>query len=393
MAKNDGVGNEGGGWSGFSSLLYADASDPDMRYLSQFSAFDPYLALTANGRKVAVAPHHEYGRMRSESAFDEVLCLPDIEEEVSRRLQLAEGRKPSKSQIIRHLSDIYEIKEFIVGSRFPAGLYDEMQKAGLKVRIENNGGLFPERLCKSAEEIKAIRRANRASTAGFRLVAQTLADSEIRKGILYHEGRVLTSERLRDKIQHACLDAGASAFHTIAAVGDQVCDNHCLGHGPIRAGEFIVVDIFPQRHEDGYWGDMTRTFLKGRATDAQRHLMKTVRKAHRLALGMIKPGVRLGRVHEAVEQFFAEEGYESNSAQPEPRGFYHALGHGVGLEIHEEPVMRKSSTIKFCEGMVMAVEPGLYYKGLGGVRIEDVVHLIPGGNKKISSSSYAWEIR
>jgi Xaa-Pro aminopeptidase len=153
-----------------------------------------------------------------------------------------------------------------------------------------------------------------------------------------------------------------------------------------------VVDIFPQRIEDGYWGDMTRTYLKGRASDAQRRLVRTVKRAHKLAIEMIKPGVRGGRVHEAVEQFFAREGYETDKIQPEPKGFFHALGHAVGLEIHEEPIMRHGADFRFRKGMVMTVEPGLYYRGLGGARIEDVVHVVPGGNEKISAAPYKWEI-
>jgi Xaa-Pro aminopeptidase len=228
--------------------------------------------------------------------------------------------------------------------------------------------------------------------AGFRIVTKTLAESKNRNGTLVHAGSILTSERLRELIFQAAYAAGGVALHTIAAPGDQAVDNHSVGHGPIRAGELIVVDIFPRRAEDGYWGDMTRTYLKGRASDAQRRLVRTVKRAHQLAIDMIKPGLTAGKVHDAVQAFFDKEGYETVRDSKNPKGFFHALGHGVGLEIHEAPIMRQKSPSKLRKGMVVTVEPGLYYHGIGGCRIEDMVHVVPGGCELISRAPYKWEI-
>jgi len=262
----------------------------------------------------------------------------------------------------------------------------------MTLEIADDNGLFPERQIKTAAELEALRKGNKASEAGFRIVTKTLTESKIRNGLLIHGGKVLTAERLRELINHAALDAGAMAQHTIAAPGDQAVDNHCVGHGPLRADELIVVDIFPRRIEDGYWGDMTRTYLKGHASDAQRRLVRTVRDAHKLAINMIKPGVTGGKVHDAVQAFFDKEGYETTRDCKQPTGFFHALGHGIGLEIHEEPIMRPNAPCKLRKGMVVTVEPGLYYHGLGGCRIEDVVHVVPGGCELISRAPYKWEI-
>lgn len=193
-------------------------------------------------------------------------------------------------------------------------------------------------------------------------------------------------------ISHAALDEGAVALQMIASCGDQVHDNHSAGHGPILAYELIVVDIFPRWPEDGYWGAMTRTFLKGRASDAQRRLVRTVKRGHELTMRMIKPGQVGGKVHDAVQAFFDKEGYETVCNSEDVKGFFHALGYGAGLEVHEDPFMRSGAPWKFKKGHVVTVEPGLYYLGLGGCRIEDVLHVIPGGNEKISSAPYKWEI-
>ncbi len=375
-----------------SILFHAEATDPDMLYFSRFQAFDPYLAFTMNGRRFAVITAGEYGRMAKESAFDEILLLDEVREGAAKRFALPKGKRPELHQMVLHLAKHHGIPTFRVGSRFPAGLARKLGEAGMTLEIAEDGGLFPERQIKTAAEVEALRNGNKASEAGFRIVSKTLAESKIRNGTLVHGGIILTAERLRALINHAALEVGAMAQHTIAAPGDQAVDNHCAGYGPIRAGELIVVDIFPRRIEDGYWGDMTRTYLKGQASDAQRRLVRTVKKAHKLAIDIIKPGVTGGKVHDAVQAFFDKEGYETIRDSKKPKGFFHALGHGVGLEIHEEPIMRSKAPCKLRKGMVVTVEPGLYYEGLGGCRIEDMVHVVPGGCELISRAPYKWEI-
>lgn len=363
-----------------------------MLYFSRFSAFDPYLAFSHNGKKIGISHSMEYQRMLLESDFDEVLLLNDIQSPAAKQLGVPDYRKISISQQVQQIAKKYGIKEFRVGSRFPAGLAFELHAAGLKISPEADGDLFPERIIKTANEIAALRKGNAASAAGFKAVRKALTESKIKGETLIHQGRELTSERLRELISVAALEQGAIALHTITAGGDQACDCHNTGSGPIRPNELIVVDIFPRRPEDGYWGDMTRTFLKGKASDAQKKLVRTVKKAHALGIELIKPGISGGNVHNAIQAFFDKEGYVTERDCPEPRGFFHGLGHGIGLEVHEAPFMRATADWKFRAGMTVTVEPGLYYKGLGGVRIEDTIHVTPGGNELLSSSSYQWEI-
>ena len=375
-----------------SILFHADATDPDMLYFSRFQAVDAYLAFVANGKRVGVTHAIEYGRMTKESSFDEILLLNEVSDGASRRFKLPKGKSPDLHEMVLYLAELYGIPNFLVGPRFPVGLARKLREAGMTLEIADDEGLFPQRQIKTAAEVESLRKGNKVSEACFRVVTKTLAESKIRNGKLVHGGSILTSERLRDLISHAAFDAGGVALHTIAAPGDQAVDNHCVGHGPIHAGELIVVDIFPRRVDDGYWGDMTRTYLKGKASDAQRRLVRTVKQAHKLAIDMIKPGVTGGKVHDAVQAFFDKEGYETVRNSKNPKGFFHALGHGVGLEIHEAPIMRSGAPWKFRKGMVVTVEPGLYYHGLGGCRIEDVVHVVPGGCELISRAPYKWEI-
>ena len=372
-------------------LFHSDSGDPDMLYFSRFDAFDPYLAFSVGKKKFAVAPDMEFGRMTEESDFDEILLLSDIRKGAARRFKLEKAKAPSLTQMVCHVAKLYKIRTFRVSARFPAGLAFSLKEAGLKLEIAGNEGLFPERVVKTASEVEALRKGNDASAAGFKIVAKTLRESKIKNGKLIHQGKTLTAERLRELIALASMAKGAIALHTITAPGDQAVDCHNAGHGPIRAGDLIVVDIFPQRPDDGYWGDMTRTFLKGTASDDQKRLVRTVKQAHALSLEMIKPGASGGKVHRAVEDFFAKEGYETTRDSNDLKGFFHALGHGVGLQVHESPVLHAKATWRFKKGMVVTTEPGLYYRGLGGVRIEDMVHVTRGGNELISKAPYKWQ--
>lgn len=372
-------------------LLHAASDDPDMLYFSRFHASDPYLAFRIDGRRVGLSVPMEFARMQQESAFDEVLLLPEIRDGAVKQFKLGKDATPTTCHLVQHIAKRYGIKRFQIAHRFPAGLALELKGAGVELEAAAPGDFLPERAIKTKEEITALRKGNKASAAAHRAVARTLEESTIRDGFVIHQGRKLTSERLREIIAMACFEHGAVAADTIAAGGDQACNCHEAGTGPIRANELIVVDIFPRRISDGYWGDMTRTFLKGTASDAQRRLVRTVKRGHELGIKACKPGATCGSIQKVVDDFFAKEGYKTIKNSREPEGFFHAIGHAIGLEVHEEPVIRANAKPKLKEGMVVTIEPGLYYRGLGGCRIEDVVHIVKGGCEKISSAPYKWE--
>jgi Xaa-Pro aminopeptidase len=362
-----------------------------MLYFSRFHASDPYLAFRINGRRIGLSVPMEFARMVKESAYDDVLLLSEIRDGATKQFKLSNGIQPTSAQIVQHVAKIYGVKEFQIANRFPAGLAFELKEIGVKLKVTAPGDFLPERAIKTKEEIAALRKGNKASAAGHHAVAKTLEESTIRNGFVIHQGRKLTSERLREIISIAAFEHGAIAADTIAAGGDQACNCHEAGYGPIRANELIVVDIFPRRLEDGYWGDMTRTFLKGKANDAQRRLVRTVKRGLDLGIKAVKPGATGGAVQKVVDDFFEKEGYKTIRNSREPEGFFHAVGHAIGLEVHEEPVIRAKAKPKLKDGMVVTIEPGLYYRGLGGCRIEDVVHVVKGGCEKISSAPYKWE--
>jgi len=370
-------------------LLYSDSeSDVDMLYFGRVFVPDPFIAMTMGGKRLAVVSQMEFIRVSREGQFDEVLCLEALFQEARKKLG---GKSGYPELVIAFLARVNGVKKFRVSESFPCGLAFKLQDLGLSLEV-SEGLLFPERERKSDEEAACIRQGNAASSAGFRVVEKLLRESEIRNGYLYAGKRRLTSEAVQKAISVACLEHGAIATNTIVAGGDQACDPHCRGEGPLRANEFIVVDIFPRVAKSGYHGDMTRTYLKGRPSEAQKALYQTVFEAEQMALGAHRSGRSASRIYKAVRDGFEDKGYRTEIRDGIPVGFIHGLGHGLGLAVHEPPRVNPSGT-KLKKGQVITVEPGLYYPGLGGVRIEDVVRVTNKEPEMLSKHPYRWKIR
>lgn len=371
-------------------LLYAASEhSADLLYFGGFSAPDPFAALEAGGRKLALFNALEFGRAKKESSFDEVLSLEEYQEKARKRWKTA---APSVAQVIATLAFERGQKLFTIADDFPAALASKLNALGVKTRFAD-GALFPERELKTAFEILALKEGNRCAARGIDAGARLLRAAKVRGGKLFYKGEVLTSERLKFAIEVACLEAGSLSLNTIAAGGDQACDPHCTGQGPIRANELVIFDVFPRVQKTGYFGDMTRTFLKGRASDAQRSLVAAVAAAQKGALKAITAGVNGRAVHRGVIAEFEKRGYKTTRTEKGARGFFHGTGHGVGLEIHEMPRLSGAVDCTLAAGAVVTVEPGLYYPGLGACRIEDVVQVTDGKPRMLSSYPYEWELR
>jgi len=369
-------------------LLYSDtARSSDALYFGQVELHDPFICFGLRGRKYAVVSALEFGRVKRTSAFDVVLPLEAGKDQARAAYP---GQEPTPARVIAVLARELKAGPFTVPEDFPAGLFGELVQLGVKLEIAA-GPLFPEREVKTPAEAALIREGNRCSAAGIAAAARLLRSARIRRGLLHAGGKVLTSERLKVAIETACLEEGAVSLSTIAAGGDQACDPHDRGTGPLRANELIVVDVFPRVTASGFFGDMTRTFLRGRASEAQRALVAAVRAAQRAALKVIRAGVRASAVHAAVTETFDRLGYETRHTAQGSVGFFHGTGHGLGLDIHEPPRMNATTQQLLQRGTVVSVEPGLYYPGLGGCRIEDIVQVGPDGPVMLSKSPYAWE--
>jgi Xaa-Pro aminopeptidase len=268
-----------------------------------------------------------------------------------------------------------------VPENFPLGLARSLEKEG--IQLEPVAGLFwKEREWKSEEELKELRRALVITETGMARGMEVLKAAEITKtGLLKWGGKTLTSERLRSEIDSAILRASGLPANTIVAGGIQACDPHERGYGPLRANELIILDMFPRDSRSGYFGDMTRTVVRGRASEAQRHLWETVRAGQQFALKAMKPGICGQKIHDEITAQFTKAGFPTEQHEGRWRGFFHGTGHGLGLELHETP---RFSATTFRKGQVLTVEPGIYWPGIGGARIEDVAALTESGVKVLS---------
>jgi Xaa-Pro aminopeptidase len=372
-------------------ILYAASEQSaDIFYLSRVFVPDPFLCFVVGNRSTAVVSRLEYSRVRAQSNCDEVLLQETVQGQVAKALKI-ERSSVGPAEMMRYFAKLYKARELEVPESFPSVYYAKLLAAGLKVRVGTDP-FFPARELKSDAEATALRQGNAASTAGIRTAERVLRASKIVGKRLKYEGRTLTSEWLRTLIDQACLSKGAVAQNTIVAGGQQGCDPHEGGHGPLKPDELIIVDVFPRVQKTGYHGDMTRTFLKGRANDAQRALVGAVRDAQLAALAKVKAGVGGSAVHGAAVQVFEERGFVTERRGEGFVGFIHSTGHGLGLEVHEAPRVSPGAP-RLRKGHVITIEPGLYYPQIGGCRIEDVVRVTKEGSELLSSMHYRWEIR
>jgi len=371
-------------------LLYSDSStNPDQRYFGRIQVPDPFISFRAGRRKVCVVSALEFARVKRGSSFDVVLPLESWHLRARERWP---DRRIGPAEVIVLLAERYKIPAFTVPDDFPAGIAFKLQDAGIRL-VPAQGAIFPERQIKSPDETAALREGNRCAAKGIAAAEALLRQAKIKGRSLYHQGRKLTSEDLKFAIETACLGAGGVSLDTIAAGGDQACDPHESGHGPLHANELIVVDVFPRITATGYHGDMTRTFLRGRASDEQRRLVAAVRAAQLGARAAIHSGVNGREVHRGVVEYFEALHYPTRNTARGSTGFFHGTGHGLGLAVHELPRISGNVDYELKTGAVVTVEPGLYYPGLGACRIEDVVQVTPGRPRLLSHYHYEWELR
>jgi Xaa-Pro aminopeptidase len=290
--------------------------------------------------------------------------------EVEREVPGQSKKAPSYERVLAHFLKKRGIKSVVVPASFSLGYAEEL--AANKIRVRTTNGFFwPQREAKSEKEVKMIAQALRITEKGLKRAIEVLKAS--RPGVgkrLRWNRKVLTSEVLRAEIDSAILRAGGVPSGTIVAGGDQACDPHERGYGPLYADSLIILDVFPRDGKTGYFGDMTRTVLRGRASEAQRKLWEAVKAGQALALKRIKAGIDGMTIHKAIQDLFAKRGFRTEVRRGRRVGFFHGTGHGLGLEIHEHPRLQK---VVLKDRQVVTVEPGLYYPGLGGVRLEDVV--------------------
>ena len=370
-------------------LMVADSEhDANMLYAVGMFVPDPFIYLRLRGRQYIVMSDLEVDRARRAAPHCHVLSLSQQQE----RLRRAGIQSPSLAQVVREILRAKGVRRVLVPSSFPLGLATELGRLGISIKTRA-GSIFPQREQKSPAEVKKISAALVMAEVGMAEGLQRLRAAKIaRDRRLIHNNVPLTSEALRSVIDTAVLQASGLPAHTIVAGGRQGCDPHECGSGPLRANEPIIIDIFPRSQQTGYFGDITRTVVRGRASEGVRRLYDTVLRGQKLAFSKVRVGAPTTEVHRAVQEFFAQQGYRTGKRHGRMEGFFHGTGHGLGLELHEAPRLGSHSPGELKPGHVVTVEPGLYYPELGGVRLEDVALVGLNGPRNLTRFEKVLEI-
>ena len=370
-------------------IVYGDTiRSPDLRHEVPVAIPDPFLYVERDGARYVVINSLEVPRVR------EVEGLEAIPWEGLGWEELVE-QGVDREELYLHLGERACRKLGIESAVVPAGfsleLADHLRGLGVELRADRK--FFADRRrVKTETELAGIRRAQRACEAAMDAVRELLRRAQASNGVALLDGEPLTSERLKRAIGEVFTEHDVAADEFIVSHGAQSAIGHEMGSGPIAAGEPIVVDLWPKDRQTACYADMTRTFVVGDPPQELVEYQRLCLEALQDAVAAIKAGVPGKEVFRRTCEFFEAHGYPTQmSKQPGEileEGFFHGLGHGVGLEVHEEPGMGIASQGELVAGDVVTVEPGLYRPGFGGCRLEDLVLVTENGAESLTYYPY-----
>jgi Xaa-Pro aminopeptidase len=339
-------------------IMYASSRDADMRYLTHFTTSDPFVYFKKPEQNGAIIiSQMETGRASRESPCTILTRtqagLPGILK--TEKDPLCATAKMIAGQVG---------KKVLVPPGFPIALGNALNE--YCTVLVDSGTVLAMRAKKSSVEITVMKKVQKVTESAMELAVSLIRQSSVKRGILHHNGTPLTAEFVKYSMHCLLLEKGCSAVDTIVSCGEETAIPHMTGTGPLKANEPIVIDLFPVEEISGYYSDMTRTVVKGKPTREIREMYAALREAKQLGISLVKAGTRGSYIYQNVVEYFKEQGYESDT-----QGFVHNLGHGVGLQVHEMPTVGPAGKA-LSTGNVITIEPGLYYPGIGGVRLEDI---------------------
>ncbi len=354
----------------------------DMYYATGFLAYDSFIYLNSKSEKLLVSDM-ELGRARKESRIKEV--LPTSKYGIMEMFKKHKDADAAYCAMICEFLRSENIKRIAVPYNFPVQLADCMRKEGFEV-IPIKSPFRDMREVKKENEISAIETAQRAGEKALEEAMNAIRSAKIKSGVLWHEDSPLKTEDVRAIIETKLLMLGAEASDVIIACGKGSADPHWKGEGELRADEPIVIDMVPRSKKERYYSDMTRTVMRGEPDEELKNMYSAVLDSQVAAIAKINAGVSGSEIHNIVCDILEERGYETARGKSGEftEGFIHSTGHGVGLDIHEGPSLGENGK-ELKAGAFVTVEPGLYYKKIGGVRLEDVVLVTRSGCKNLTT--------
>ena len=359
-----------------------------MRHEVPLGIPDPFLYAERDGDRHVVASSFELGRVSEVAPELQVLPLEEfgIDELYAQGLP----REEIELEVILRAARRFGIEEAVVPGTFPLEVADHLRGNGIQVRADREHFVRRRRV-KNDAELAGIRRAQRAAEAAMDAAREVLRSAERQNGGLVVDGEPLTCVRLKIAVEQAFTANGAFADEFIVSHGAQTAVGHDMGSGPIAPNEPVCLDLFPRDRESGCFADMTRVFVVGTPSDELEEYHRLCREALERSVEAVKPGVAGSELHRITCEIFEEHGYPTLLSKKPGEvlrdGFYHSLGHGVGLEVHEEPSLGRAPG-ELVAGDVIAMEPGLYRNGYGGCRLEDIVLVTEKGPEVLTDYPY-----
>ena len=375
-------------------LIIADTTrSPELRHEVPLAVPDPFLYAEVGGKRSVVVSSLESGRIEELGLGLEVLTYEDagVDELLKRGLDAYELDR----QLYLGACRRFGLESAVTPGGFPLAHADHLRANGIELTADQP--FFDERRrVKTEHELAGIRRACRAVEAGVAVGVEMLRSASSANGVLTLHGEPLTCERIQLEVERAFGEQGAAAEEFIISHGAQTAVGHDGGSGPIDAEDVVLFDLFPRDRESACYSDFTRTFTVGPAPDELREYHRLAKEALDLAVAAVKPGVKGSDIHRLVCDFFHEHGHKTQLHKEEGEalvdGYFHATGHGVGLEVHEKPGVGRVESEPLVEGDVIALEPGLYRNGYGGVRLEDLILVTADGAEVLTSFPYDFEL-
>lgn len=371
-------------------LIFGDTErSAELRRELPLSVIDPFLYAEVAGTRHVVLPQMEIPRV---AALDVPAQLHPPEEFGGDRLR-REGMPGDevRERVAVEFCRRYGLGRAVVPAEFPVRMADVLREAG--VEIVPRQSLFDDRRrAKTPAQLAGIERAQRAAEAGMAAVADLVGRAEPGAEGAVVDGEPLTSERLRHTLLATFLAHGAVSDELIAAHGGQSAVGHEGGSGVILPGEPIIVDIWPRDPATGCYTDMSRTFVVGEPPAELVEYQRIVKAALDAAVEKVRAGVECRVVYDAAAEVVEEAGHPTGRTQepgkPLDHGFFHGLGHGVGLQVHEAPMLGCHASGTLVAGDVITIEPGVYRQGFGGCRLEDILLVTDDGARMLTEFPY-----
>jgi Xaa-Pro aminopeptidase len=365
-------------------LIYADTfRSPELRHEVPLGVPDAFLYAEKDGVKHLVVSSLEAPRLAALGGYELHLW-----EELGVDELRASGRRLPEIKRDLHVRGVRELglRSAVVPETFPLWLADVLRGEGVELAVDKD--FFDDRRrVKSEAELAGMRRAQRAAEAAMD-AARGLLRTRVANG-------GLTVEEVKAAMGVVFAEHNTTADEFIVAPGPQGAVGHDMGSGPIEPGVPVVIDIWPRDNDSFVYCDMTRTFVVGDVPDRVREWHRLCKEALDRAISEIRDGAQGREIFDGTCELFEAAGEPTMRTKEAGTtladGFFHGLGHGVGLEVHEEPGLGLTPGSPLRAGDVVTVEPGLYRQGYGGVRLEDLVLVTPDGAENLTDYPYDLE--